>query len=155
MARDPWELMRELASIQNRMNRAWAREYERGHGLHEEHEDVTSRGNWLPPVDIYENDRHELVLRAELPGLRREDIDVTVEHNVLTLRGERRRDEQVNDSQYHRAERAYGSFSRSFTLPATIDGNHVRAEYRDGMLTVKLPLRDEARPRQIQVEVQD
>lgn len=145
---NPWDLMRELASIQERMNRVWAREYDRGH------EDVTSRGNWLPPVDIYENDRHELVLRAELPGLRREDIDVTVEHNVLTLRGERRRDEQVKDTQYHRGERIYGSFSRSFTLPATVDGQQVRAEYRDGMLTVRLPLREEARPRQIQVEVQ-
>ena len=152
MASNPWDLMRELASMQDRMNRIWAREYDRGRG---EHEDVTSRGSWLPPVDIYENGRHELVMRAELPGLRREDIDVTVENNVLTLRGERRRDEAVNDSQYHRAERAYGPFSRSFTLPATIDGNHVRAEYRDGMLTVTLPLRDEARPRQIQVEVED
>lgn len=149
MASNPWDLMRELASIQDRMNRVWAREYDRGH------EDVTSRGNWLPPVDIYETDQHELVLRAELPGLRRDDIDVTVEDNVLTLRGERRHDEQVKESQYHRAERAYGAFSRSFTLPATIDGNQVRAEYRDGMLTVTLPLRDEARPRQIQVEVQD
>ena len=149
MASNPWDLMRELASIQDRMNRVWARDYDRGH------EDVTSRGSWLPPVDIYENDRHELVLRAELPGLRREDIDVTVEHNVLTLRGERHRDDQVKESQYHRSERAYGSFSRSFTLPATVDGNQVRAEYRDGMLTVRLPLRDEARPRQIQVEVQD
>ena len=152
MASNPWDLMRELASIQDRMNRIWAREYDRGHGGHE---DVTSRGSWLPPVDIYENGRHELVLRAELPGLRREDIDVTVENNVLTLRGERRRDEAVNDRQYHRSERAYGAFSRSFTLPATIDGSQVRAEYRDGMLTVTLPLRDEARPRQIQVEVED
>lgn len=151
MASNPWDLMRELASIQDRMNRVWAREYDRGRA---EHEDVTSRGSWLPPVDIYEDDRHELVVRAELPGLRREDIDVTVEHNVLTLRGERRRDE-VKESQYHRAERTYGSFSRSFTLPATVDAKQVRAEYRDGMLTIRLPLRDEARPRQIQVEVQD
>lgn len=151
MASNPWDLMRELASIQDRMNRVWAREYDRGQGAHE---DVTSRGSWLPPVDIYEDDRHELVVRAELPGLRREDIEVTVEHNVLTVRGERRRDE-VKESQYHRAERTYGSFSRSFTLPATVDAKQVRADYRDGMLTVRLPLRDEARPRQIQVEVQD
>jgi HSP20 family protein len=149
---NPWELMRELASMQERMNRVWARDYDHGRG---QHEDVTSRGHWLPPVDIYENDQHELVLRAELPGVRREDIDVTVEHNVLTLRGDRRRDDRVKDSQYHRAERAYGAFSRSFTLPATIDGHQVRADYRDGMLTVTLPLRIDARPRQIQVEVQD
>lgn len=151
MASNPWDLMRELASIQDRMNRVWAREYDRGQGAHE---DVTSRGSWLPPVDIYEDDRHELIVRAELPGLRREDIEVTVEHNVLTVRGERRRDE-VKESQYHRAERTYGSFSRSFTLPATVDAKQVRADYRDGMLTIRLPLRDEARPRQIQVEVQD
>jgi HSP20 family protein len=87
--------------------------------------------------------------------LRREDINLTLENNTLTLRGERRRDESVKEDRYHRIERAYGSFSRSFTLPNTTDPGRVRADYRDGVLTIALPLREEARPRQIQVEVSE
>lgn len=149
MATNPWEVMRELASMQDRMNRIWGNVYERGH------EDVTSRGSWLPPVDIYETDSREIVLKAELPGLRREDIDLTVENNTLTIRGERKRDETIREDRYHRIERSYGSFSRSFTLPNTVDAGKVRAEYREGVLMIQLPLRDEARPRQIQVEVSE
>jgi HSP20 family protein len=139
--------MRELASMQDRMNRIWGSMYDRGR------EEVAARGSWQPAVDIYETDAREIVLRAELPGIRREDIDLTVENNTLTLRGERRRDPDVPDERYHRIERAYGPFSRSFTLPNTADPGRVRAEYRDGVLTVTLPVREEARPRQIQVEV--
>ena len=142
-----WDLMRELASMQDRMNRLWG-------NLADRREDVTSRGAWLPPVDIYETDAKEIVLKAELPVLRREDIDLTVENNTLTVRGERRDDDGVRDGQYHRRERVTGMFSRSFTLPNTVDGARVKAEYRDGVLTVKLPLREEARPRQIPVDVQ-
>jgi HSP20 family protein len=141
--------MRELATMQERMNRIWSGFYDRGS------EDVTSRGTWLPPVDIYETDAREIVLKAEVPGLKREDIDVTVENNTLTLRGERKRDEAIADSRYHRIERAYGPFSRSFTLPNTLDGSRVRAEYRDGVLTVTLPVREEARPRQIEVKLSE
>jgi len=140
-------MMRELASMQDRMNRIWGSMYDRGR------EEVAARGSWQPAVDIYETDAREIVLRAELPGVRREDIDLTVENNTLTLRGERRRDPDVPDERYHRIERAYGPFSRSFTLPNTADPTGVRAEYRDGVLTVTLPVREEARPRQIQVEV--
>jgi HSP20 family protein len=139
--------MRELASMQERMNRIWGTVYDRGH------EEVTSRGAWQPPVDIYETDNREIVLKVEIPGLKREDIDLTVENNTLTVRGERQREQSVKDEQYHRIERAYGSFSRSFTLPNTVDTQRVRADYRDGVLTVTLPLREEARPKQIQVEV--
>jgi HSP20 family protein len=142
-----WDLMRELASMQDRMNRLWG-------NLSDRRDDVTSGGAWLPPVDIYETEGKEIVLKAELPGLRREDIDLTVENNTLTVRGERREDEGVRDGQYHRRERVAGTFSRSFTLPNAVDGTRVKAEYRDGVLTVRLPLRDEARPRQIQVDVQ-
>ena len=149
MAIGPWDVMRELATMQERMNRIWGGYYDRGA------EDVTNRGTWQPAVDIYESDAKEIVLKAELPGLKREDIDVTVENNTLTIRGERRRDEGIPDNRYHRIERAYGAFSRSFTLPNTLDGGHVRAEYRDGVLTVTLPVRDEARPRQIEVKVTD
>jgi HSP20 family protein len=149
MATNSWDVMRELASMHERMNRIWGNAYDRGH------EDVTSRGTWLPPVDMYENGDREIVLKAEVPGLKREDIDLTVENLTLTVRGERRRDENVPDDRYHRVERVYGPFSRSFTLPATVDASRVRAEYRDGVLTVTLPTREEARPRQIQVAVTD
>jgi HSP20 family protein len=147
MATNSWDVMRELASMHERMNRLWGNAHDRGH------EDVTSRGSWLPPVDMYENGNREIVLKAEVPGLKREDIDLTVENLTLTVRGERRRDESVPDDRYHRVERVYGPFSRSFTLPATVDASRVRAEYRDGVLTVTLPTREEARPRQIQVAV--
>lgn len=147
MVSNPWDVMRELAVMQQRMNRICSGPYDRGH------EDGTSRGSWLPPVDIYQTPDRQIVLKAELPGLKREDIDLTVEKNTLTIRGERKRDDGVPDDRYHRVERACGAFSRSFTLPNTIDGGNVHAEYRDGVLTVTLPTRDEARPRQIQVEV--
>ena len=114
MATNSWDLMRELASMQDRMNRmwrGWSGPYDRGH------DDVTSGGAWTPPVDIYESTGREIVLKAELPGLKREDIDLTVENNTLTVRGERRQDPAVTQQQYHRSERSYGAFSRSFTLP--------------------------------------
>ena len=91
------------------------------------------------------------MLKAELPGLERSDIDLTVENSTLTIRGERKRDGTVPEDRYHRLERAYGAFTRSFTLPNTVDGAKVRAEYRDGVLSVTLPTREEARPRQIEV----
>jgi HSP20 family protein len=148
MATNPWNVMRELATMQDRMNRIWGSVYNRG-----DHEDVTSRGTWLPAVDIFETPAKEIVLKAEVPGLKREDIDLTVENNTLTIRGERRRDDGVSDEGYHRIERAYGAFSRSFTLPNSVEAESVRAEYRDGVLTVTLPQREQARPRQIQVDV--
>ena len=146
MASSPWDVMRELALVQERMNRIWGGPFDRGH------DDVTSRGTWLPPVDIYETSDRQIILKAELPGLRREDIDLTVENSTLTIRGERRRDEAVGEDRYHRVERAYGAFTRSFTLPHTIDGAKVHADYRDGVLTVTLPTREETRSRQIQVD---
>ena len=149
MATNPWEVMRELATMQDRMNRIWGSVYDRGN------EDVTSRGAWLPPVDIHETEGREIVLKAELPGLKREDIDLTVENQTLTIRGERRREDGVAEDRYHRVERVYGAFSRSFTLPATVDASRVKADYRDGVLTVTLPTREEARPRQIQVDIAD
>jgi len=147
MARDPWELMRELSSMQDRMNRMWSSFYDRGG------DEVATRGSWVPPVDIYETEGKDIVLRAELPGLKREDIELTVENNTLTIKGQRRRDEGIREERYHRLERSFGPFSRSFTLPATVEPASVRAEYRDGVLTVTLPVRAEARPRAIQVDV--
>jgi HSP20 family protein len=108
---------------------------------------------WVPPVDIYQNGDHELVLKAELPDMAREDIDITVENSVLTIKGEKRLSNDVKEEQFHHVERRYGTFSRSFSLPPTVDPGRVGAEYKHGVLTVRLPLRDEAKPRSIKVEV--
>ena len=143
-----WDPVRELASMQERMSRMFGEFYGR-----RQDDDVMTRGDWIPAVDIYENDAHELVLKAEVSGIEREDIDLRVENNTLTIRGERKPSTEVRQEQYHRIERATGTFSRSFSLPNTVDPDKVRAEYRDGILTVVLPMRAEARPRQIQVEV--
>jgi HSP20 family protein len=104
-------------------------------------------------VDIYQNGDHELVLKAELPDLNREDIDITVDKGTLTIRGERKFSADVKEEQFHRIERKYGAFSRSFSLPQTVDTSKVAAEYKNGVLTVKLPVREEAKPRQIKVDV--
>jgi HSP20 family protein len=108
---------------------------------------------WVPPVDIYENDGHDLVLKAELPDMAREDIELTVERNTLTLKGTRKRPADVKDEQVRRIERRYGAFSRSFALPPTVDATKVTADYKNGVLTVKLPFREEAKPRTISVEI--
>lgn len=143
-----WDPFRELQSMQDRMNRIFGDVYARRGD-----DDVMARGDWMPLVDIYENDRHELLIKAEMPGMKREDIDIKVENNTLTIRGERRRESEVREEQYHRVERSYGSFSRSFSLPSTVDSERVSAEYKDGVLTVLLPTREEAKPRQIAVQV--
>jgi HSP20 family protein len=138
---------RDMAALQDRVNRIFADAYRR------DNDDLTARGAWIPPVDIYESDNHELVLKAELPDVSREDIALKVENNTLTISGERKMDTEVKEEQYHRIERTYGSFSRSFTLPPTVDTGAIAAEYKNGVLNVRLPLREEAKPKQIQVQV--
>jgi HSP20 family protein len=146
MAITRFDPFREFVGLQDRLNRAFGDVYLRD-------DDVTSRGNWVPPVDIYETPTHDLVLKAELPDIPREDIEVTVEHNVLRLKGTKRTQSDVKDDQYHRIERSYGTFTRSFTLPSTVDGSKVSADYKNGVLTVTLPFKEEAKPRTISVEV--
>jgi HSP20 family protein len=107
---------------------------------------------WTPPCDIYETDK-EIVLKMELPEMRKEDVRLTLENNVLTLRGERRFEEAVKRENYHRIERKYGEFMRIFTLPAFVDGSKILAEFKEGMLTVTLPKNAAAIPRQIEVKV--
>ena len=114
---------------------------------------LMTEGAWVPPVDIFENGDHELVLKAELPDMSREDIDITVDHGTLTIKGEKKMSNDVKEENFHRIERRYGSFSRSFSLPQTVDTGKVAAEYRNGVLTVRVPLREEAKPRQIKVDV--
>ena len=137
---------RELAAIQDRVNRAFgdARRFD---------DDLTVRGSWTPSVDIYETGNHTLVLKAELPDVAREDIDLRVENNTLTIQGSKKMDKEVKEQQYHRIERVYGNFTRTFTLPPTVDAGKIGAEFKNGVLTVTLPLRDDAKPRQIQVAV--
>jgi HSP20 family protein len=137
---------REFATLQDRMNRLFGDIYLRD-------EEVTGRPGWIPAVDIYETDSHDLVVKAELPDLTREDIEVTVENNTLTIRGERKLPSEIKEDQFRRVERHYGAFSRSFTLPNTVDASKVGAEYKNGILTVKLPFREEAKPRTVNVEV--
>ena len=109
---------------------------------------------WVPAVDIYETDAHEVVIKAELPEVRKEDIGVTFENNVLTLTGERKQDTAGRREQFQRVERRFGSFSRSFTLPASVDAGNIAASYKDGVLTIRLPRREEAKPKQINVNVE-
>ena len=138
---------REMAALQERVNRAF------GDMSRQYHDDLTTRGSWIPAVDIYQTDNHTLVLKVELPDVAREDIDLRVENNTLTITGQKQRDKAVKEEQYHRIERTFGSFSRTFTLPPTVDAGKIGAEFKNGVLTVTLPLREDAKPRQIQVTV--
>jgi HSP20 family protein len=136
-----WNPVRDLAAVEierlNRMFEAFA------------HEPFTG-GTWVPAVDIFETHDKDIVVKAELPEMKREDIKVTFENDVLSIEGERQFTDVARE-QYHRVERGYGTFRRSFTLPANIDATRVGAAYQDGVLTVTLPRREEARPRQIEV----
>ncbi len=104
-------------------------------------------------MDIYTTGEHELMIKAEIPGMNKDDLDITVENFTLTMRGEKKTEQTVKDDQFHRVERSYGTFSRSFALPHTVDPNRVEATYKDGVLTNKLPLREDATPRQVKVNV--
>ena len=115
--------------------------------------DLLTNGRWVPAVDIFENDKQELVLKAELPDMKREDITVTFENSTLTLKGERKFENEAKKEAFHRVERAYGTFSRSFSLPPTVDATRIAAKYESGVLTVTLPFREESKPRSINVEV--
>jgi HSP20 family protein len=135
-----WNPVRELASMEiDRLNRMFEDFYGAGRG-------------WLPAVDIFETKDHEFVIKAELPDMKREQITVTFENSVLTLSGERKTEFDDRSGALHRSERSYGTFTRSFTLPASVDGDRISAAYKDGVLTVRIPQREEAKPKQIEVK---
>jgi HSP20 family protein len=136
--------LRELANFQDRINRVFTGAGDDG---------LETSGAWVPPVDIYQNGDHELVLKAELPGMTREDIDITIDKSTLVVKGEKKLASEVKEDRFHRIERSYGAFSRSFSLPSSVDSSRIAAEYKNGVLTVRLPLREEAKPRQIKVDV--
>ena len=144
-----WEPFRNLLSLQERMNRLFE-ESSRGAGRGQEEDWVM--GAWAPAVDIYEKGT-DVVLKAELPGLDPKDVDIRIENNVLTLKGERKIEDEIKQENYHRVERSYGSFTRSFTLPSTVDTTNVKADYKDGVLRITLPKREEAKPKLIQVDI--
>ena len=142
MALVRWDPARELATMEvDRLNRMFSDFFGGEH---------VNRA-WAPAVDIYTTDENEFVIQAELPAMKREDIGVTFENNVLTLRGERKFDQESNRNNYQRVERFYGTFSRSFNVPGSVDASRITAAYKDGVLTVRLPQREEAKPKQITV----
>jgi HSP20 family protein len=149
MALVRWEPFQDLLAIQERMNRLFDETLQRTRSREEE--DI-SAGLWAPPVDIYETE-NEIVLKAELPEIDQKDIEIKVEDNTLTIRGERRFDQETKKENYHRIERAYGKFSRSFSLPNTIDQEKIKASYKDGILKLVMPKKEEKKPKQITVEV--
>jgi HSP20 family protein len=146
-----WEPFRDLMSLQDRMNRLFDESYrstQRG-GTDDE---WALGGSWAPAVDIYEQGT-DIVLKAELPGVDPKDVDIRLENNVLSLRGQRKLESEVKRENYHRVERSYGTFSRSFTLPTVVDQASIKAEFKDGLLRLTLPKREEAKPKQIQIHV--
>src|SRR5271166_5356323 len=115
--------------------------------------DEASMTTWAPAVDIYESE-HELVVKADLPDVKPEDLDIRVENNILTIRGERKFEKKVDEKNYLRVERSYGSFSRSFSLANTVNTEAIKADYKNGVLTLSIPKREEAKPKQIKVHVE-
>ena len=141
-----WEPFRNVSSLQEQFSRLFDTSFP---GRSSE-SDLTT---WAPAVDIQETE-NELVLKADLPGIEEKDIDVRIENNTLTIRGERKFEKQVNEDNYLRVERSYGSFSRSFSLPNTINTEAIHAEYKNGVLTVQMPKRAESKPKQVKVNVE-
>jgi len=143
-----WDPFKDLLSLQDRMNRLFdesVRNVKPG-------DEALSSAIWSPAVDIYETD-DEVVVKAELPEVNQKDIDIQIENNTLILRGERKLNKETKKENFHRIERAYGTFSRSFTLPGTIDQEKIRADYKDGILKISMPKREETRPKQIKVAI--
>ena len=148
-----WDSSRDLSALQQQetlsrlQQETLSRMFE---GYYRRPQEDLNRGAWVPVVDIYSNG-HDLVLKAELPDMKEEEIELTIEDNTLTLSGDKKLDTEVTEELFHRIERSYGSFARTFALPPTVDAGKVSAEYKSGVLTVRLPLREEAKPNKIKV----
>src|SRR5215510_5781318 len=141
-----YDPFRDLRTLQEEVNRLFTGNLTRNFD-----EEGIARGAWSPNVDIYEN-KDQIVLEAELPGMNRDDFELSVENNVITLRGERHFEKKDETDNYHRVERAYGSFTRSFTLPNTVSAEGASAEYKNGVLRVTLPKREETKARRIEIK---
>ena len=142
-----WEPFRDQMTAQREFDRLFKEAFTPLFG-----EGELSTRTWAPPVDIYENE-NDIVLRAELPGVNPKDVEVKVEDNTLYLKGERKFEKETKEENYHRVERSYGSFARSFSLPNSINSEKVKAEFKDGLLTLTLPKREEAKPKTIKIDV--
>ena len=139
-----WDPLQEFVALSSRLNRSVSDSFP------QRTEDAF--GAWAPPVDIFERQNH-LVIRAEVPGILREDMDVRIENGVLTLHGERKEEKDVKDVNAHLMERVYGSFTRSFSLPTTVDATKVTAIYKDGVLEVTVPKVETAKPKRVEIKV--
>jgi HSP20 family protein len=140
-----WNRLRNLSNLQDQVNQL----FESATPAQGDHSSLTT---WAPAVDIHETE-NELVLKADLPGINEKDIDIRVENNMLTVRGERSFSHEVKEDNYLRIERSYGSFSRSFGLPNTVNTEAIKAEYKNGVLTVEMPKRAESKPKQVKINV--
>jgi HSP20 family protein len=141
-----WEPFREFVTLQDRMNRLFRESYPEGR------EEALTTSTFAPPVDVYE-DEHNITLKIEVPGIDEKDIDVRLENNTLTVHGERKFEKEEKEENYRRVERQYGSFTRTFTLPNTVDAENVSGNYDKGVLKVQLAKKSEAKPKQIKVNV--
>jgi HSP20 family protein len=139
-----FEPFRGVTSLQDQINRLFNEAFDRSEG--------SNLTPWAPAVDIFETE-HELVVKADLPDVKPEDLDIRVENNILTIRGERKFEKKVSEDKYLRVERSYGSFSRSFSLANTVNTEAIKADYKDGVLSLSIPKREEAKPKQIIVQV--
>jgi len=144
MAITRWDPFREVAALQNRVNSLF-RDFNDG-------ESSLTTTNFIPAVDIYEDEK-KIVLKVEVPGIPEKDLDVSVENNTLTVKGERKFEKEEKEENFHRIERRYGSFFRAFTLPATVETENIDAKYEDGLLKLELKKKPEAQPKQIKVKV--
>lgn len=141
-----WDPFREMTTLQDRMNRLFSDQF--GAMTHDE----ALTGAFVPPVDVYE-DENSIQVRLEVPGIDEKDIDIRLENNLLTIRGERKFEKDEKEENFHRVERRYGSFTRSFTLPSTVNPEDVQADYDKGVLKIRLAKRAEAKPKQIKVNL--
>jgi HSP20 family protein len=139
-----WNVLPEMSILQRQMNRLFDEATQNWNG------DANAPNGWSPETDIYETET-DLVLQADLPGFSAKDLDIVVENNVLTIRGERQFEAKVQPEGLHRMERSYGKFSRSFTLPASVNAQKIQANYKNGVLTVTLAKAEHARPKRIQI----
>jgi HSP20 family protein len=140
-----WDPFREFSTLQDRMNRLFRDSYS-------DREEALTTSTFAPAVDVYE-DEHNITLKIEVPGIEEKDIDVRIENNTLTVHGERKFEKEEKEENFRRVERQYGSFTRSFTLPNTVDNEHVQANYDKGILKIQLAKKAEAKPKQIKVNV--
>jgi HSP20 family protein len=141
-----FEPFRGATTLQDQINRLLSEAFDRT-------SDEANLTTWAPAVDIYETE-HELVVKADIPEIKPEELDIRVENNILTIRGERKFEKEVSENNYLRVERSYGSFSRSFSLANTVNAEAIKADYKNGVLTLSIPKREEAKPKQIKVNVE-